>query len=134
MNAKLHTYYSVNYATYKGADKTDDNIYSKFLLETLNSIRERFPPYKLELKIHAQVILLRNLSGGLCNVTRLNIKNLYKYNVEAVILTGENIDSTAFIPRITSNTEKYSSFSLTLYRKQFPIRLAFAITINKSQG
>ena len=26
MNAKLHTYYSVDNATYKGVDKTDDNI------------------------------------------------------------------------------------------------------------
>ena len=59
---------------------------------------------------------------------------MYKYNIEAVIFTGENIGSTVFIPRITSNTEKNSSFSFTLYRKQFPIRLAFAITINKSQG
>lgn len=134
MNGKLHTYYSVDYATYKGVNKTDDNIYLKFPLETLNSIREGLPPYKLELKIHAQVILLRNSSGGLCNGTRLNIKNLYKYNIEAVILTEENIGSTVFIPRITSNTEKNSSFSFTLYRKQFPIRLAFAITINKSQG
>ena len=59
---------------------------------------------------------------------------MYKYSIEVVILTGENIDSTAFIPRITSNTEKNSSFPLTLYGKQFPIRLAFTITINKSQG
>ena len=129
MNGKLHTYYSVDYATYKGVDKTDDNIYLIFPLETLNSIGEGLPPYKLELIIHAQVILSRNLSGGLCNCTRLNIKNLYKYNIEAEILTGENIGSTEFIPRVTSNTEKNSSFSFTLYRKQFPIRLAFAITI-----
>ena len=40
MNGKLHIYYSVDYATYKGFDKTDDNIYLKFPLETLNSIRE----------------------------------------------------------------------------------------------
>ena len=40
MDGKLHTYYSVDYATYKGVDKTDDNIYSKFPTENLNSIRE----------------------------------------------------------------------------------------------
>ena len=64
---------------------------------------------------------------------KIKHKNLYKYNIEAVILTGENIGSTVFILWITSNTEKNSSFSFTLYRKQFPIRLAFAITFNKSQ-
>ena len=84
-------------------------------METLNSIREGLPPHKLELKINAQVILLRNLSVGLCNGTRLNIKNLYKYNVEAVILTGKNIDSTVFILRITSNTKKNSSFPFTFF-------------------
>ena len=60
-------------------------------MKTLNFIRERLPSHKLELRINAQVILLRNLSGGLCNGTRLNINNLYKYNIEAVILTRENI-------------------------------------------
>ena len=45
-------------------------MYLKFPLETLNSIREGHSPYKLELKIHAKVILLRNSSGGLCNGTR----------------------------------------------------------------
>ena len=75
---------------------------------------------------------MRNSSGGLCNGTRLSIKNLYEYNIEAVILTGEN--STVFIHRITSNTEKNSFFPFTSNRKQFPIRLAFAIAINKSQG
>ena len=52
-------------------------------------------PHKLELKIHAQVILLRNLSGGLCNVTRLNIKVLYKYNIEAVYY--DDTDNNEFI-------------------------------------
>ena len=32
-----------------------------------------------------KIIKRRNSSGGLCNGTRLNIKNLYKYNIEAVI-------------------------------------------------
>ena len=60
-------------------------------METLNYIGEGLSPHKLELKINAPVILLRNLIEGLCSGTRLNIKNLYKYNIEAVILTVENI-------------------------------------------
>ena len=35
---------------------------------------------------------------------------------------------------ITLNTGDSSSFPFTLFRKQFPIVLAFAITTNKSQG
>lgn len=81
-------------------------------------------------------MLIRNLSitEGLCNGTRLKITNLFKYNIEAEIITGENIGNKVFIPRITLNTGDSSSFPFILYRKQFPIVLAFAITINKSQG
>ena len=81
MTGKLHTYYSIDYVTYEGVDKTDKNICLKFRVETLNTIREGLPPHKLELKINVQVILLRNLSAELCNGTRLKIKNLYKYNI-----------------------------------------------------
>ena len=51
-------------------------------------------------------MLIRNLSivDGLCNGTRLKITNLYKYNIEAEIITGENKGNKVFIPRITLST------------------------------
>ena len=76
MNGKLITYYSIDYATYKGADKSDENIYLQFSIGTLNSIREGLPPHKLPLKINPQVLSLRNLSGGLCYGRRLKIKKI----------------------------------------------------------
>ena len=60
MPGKLITYYSIDYATQKGVDKSDWNIYLQFPIETLNLIREGLPLHKLELKIDAQVILLQN--------------------------------------------------------------------------
>ena len=72
----LKIYYSIDVATYKGVDKSDNNIYLKYPPETLHKIREGLPPHELRLKKNAQVILLRNLSGGLCNGTRLKIKKL----------------------------------------------------------
>ena len=128
------TFYSIDQATYKGVDKSDTNIYLQYPPETLNKIREGLPPHELKLKKNAQIILLRNLSGGLCNGARLIIQKLYKYNIKARILTGENIGSTVFIPWITTDTSDNSSFPFILYRKQFPVKLAFAISINKSQG
>uniref|UniRef100_A0A0K0FHY9 ATP-dependent DNA helicase n=1 Tax=Strongyloides venezuelensis TaxID=75913 RepID=A0A0K0FHY9_STRVS len=49
------------------------------------------------------------------------------------IRKGLNKDKTVLIPRIVlySSEEEYP---FTLTRKQFPVRLAFAMTINKSQG
>jgi hypothetical protein len=136
MEGETKTYYSIDTATYKGVDKSDDNIYINFPIETLNSIREGLPPHELNLKIGAIVMLIRNLSitDGLCNGTRLKVTKLFKYNIEAEIITGDKIGNKVFIPRITLNTGDLSSLPLILYRKQFPLVLAFAMTINKSQG
>ena len=96
----------------------------------LNNIRE------LKLKINAIVMLIRNISitEVMCNGTRLKITGLFSHNIKAKIITGERIGEEVFIPRITLNTGDSSSFPFTLFRKQFPIVFAFAITINKSQG
>lgn len=120
----------------KGVDRTDDDIHLNYPIEVLNNIREGLPPHKLNLKINAIVMLIRNISinDGLCNGTRLKITKLYKYNIEAEIITGEKIGNKVFIPRITLNTGDSSLLPFNLYRKQFPIILAFAMTINKSQG
>ena len=54
--------------------------------------------------------------------------------IEGKILRGTHAGKTAFIPRISLETSQSSGLPFTLRRRQLPIRLAFAITINKSQG
>jgi ATP-dependent exoDNAse (exonuclease V) alpha subunit len=49
-----------------------------------------------------------------------------------MILTGERAGRIEFIPRITISIN--NEYSFTLNRHQFPVKLAFAMTINKSQG
>ena len=81
-------------------------------------------------------MLLRNLdpSAGLCNGTRLIITALKTRVIEAKILTGTHAGEPAFIPRLVLTTDTSSALPFNLRRRQFPIRIAFGISINKSQG
>ncbi len=53
--------------------------------------------------------------------------------IEAKIITGNNVDKRVFIPRIIM-CPSGTNWPFVLRRRQFPVRLAFAITINKSQS
>ena len=80
-------------------------------------------------------MLLRNLNQneGLCNGTRLIITRLATWVIEVEIITGTNIGKRVFIPRITLSPSD-SKWPFVLKRRQFPISVCFAMTINKSQG
>ena len=90
---------------------------------------------ELKLKKGVIVMLLRNLNigQGLCNGTRLKITRMFDHCVEGEILTGNSKGNLAVIPRIKliSNTTK---IPFKLARIQLPLVIAFAMTINKSQG
>ncbi|XP_038701878.1 uncharacterized protein LOC119998611 [Tripterygium wilfordii] len=104
--------------------------------EFLNSLKiSGIPKHQLTLKVGLPIMLLRNInqSKGLCNGTRLIITQLGKWFVQAEIITGTNIGERVFIPRIIlSSTDTRLPF--TIKRRQFPVDVCFAMTINKSQG
>ena len=126
---------------YPSADSTDsaDNVHRQpqvYSSEFLRSLRiSDLPPGELKLKIGIPVILLRNLnpSEGLCNGTRLIIRNLQNKVIDAEIITGSHVGRRVFIPRITLSPSN-NNLPFILKRRQFPIRVAFSMTINKSQG
>ncbi|KAF7808275.1 ATP-dependent DNA helicase PIF1-like [Senna tora] len=128
--------------TYLSSDsicKSDTNVQSLedvYTPDILNSIRcSGVPNHLLKLKVGAPIMLLRNLdrSIGLCNGSRLIITQLGKHVLEARSISGSNVGQEIFIPR-TVLTPSYSSLQFRFQRRQFPISLCLAMTINKSQG
>ena len=112
---------------------TNSHIYP---IEFLNSMDPpSLPPHNLVLKKGVPVILLRNMdvNAGLCNGTRLKVKEIGRRLIECEVLTGAKKGTTAIIPRF-SLTPSENNLPFNLRRLQFPIKLAFAMTINKSQG
>ncbi|WVZ56644.1 hypothetical protein U9M48_007140 [Paspalum notatum var. saurae] len=85
--------------------------------------------------IGTPVMLLRNLNQhlGLCNGTRIMITKLGDTLLEGIIITGTHIGEKTHIPRINLTT-KGNKWPFTLCRRQFPIKICYSMTINKSQG
>ncbi|EGT52382.1 hypothetical protein CAEBREN_18254 [Caenorhabditis brenneri] len=95
------------------------------------------PPHRLRLKVGAQVVLMRNISieQGLCNGTRLTVD---KFGDDIIYCTvnnpRHNSPPKVYLHRMLLSATGKGAKNCGFKRLQYPIRLAYAMTINKSQG
>jgi ATP-dependent DNA helicase PIF1 len=111
----------------------DVNESAHYPIEFLNSLEPAgMPLHNLLFKIGFPIVLLRNLDAPRpCNGIRLIVKNGMPHVIEATILTSCAQSEDVFVPRILIIP---TDMPFEFKRLQFPVRLAFATSINKAQG
>ncbi|ONM18759.1 hypothetical protein ZEAMMB73_Zm00001d004347 [Zea mays] len=122
------------YHSFDTAVDDPNNYYPSEFLNTLTP--NGLPPHVLKLKVGCPIMLLRNIdpANGLCNGTRLVVRGFQKNSIDAEIVLGQHAGMRIFLPRIPLCPSDDEMFPFQFKRKQFPIRLSFAMTVNKAQG
>ncbi|GJU99852.1 ATP-dependent DNA helicase PIF1-like protein [Tanacetum coccineum] len=127
------------YLSCDSVDKTEHNAaidQSIFSPEFINGLKFfGVPNNRLVLKVGVPIMLLRNIDqpNGLCNGTRLQVLKLTRISISTQIINGTNFGKKVIIPRLRI-TPSDKRLPLKIVRKQFPLSVSFAMTINKSQG
>ncbi|KAL4195061.1 hypothetical protein AMTRI_Chr05g62650 [Amborella trichopoda] len=93
--------------------------FSKTIFSDLNPLQSNCPLIK---------------DSCLCNGTKLICKTFHRNTIEAQITIGNTSKQIAFLSRIPMQPSENFFLPVQFKRKQFHFRLAFVMTINKSQG
>ncbi len=115
----------------------DDDGASAIPTESLNRTnRSGMPLHDLRLRPGCVVMLLRKLDAsiGLTNGSRLQVISATLRLVSCRILGGRHHGKQVGIPRIRNQVFEGGTGGLAFERRQFPLAVAYAMSINKGQG
>lgn len=124
---------SRTYLSIDSAISEEDTL--RYPVEFLNSLNPGcVPNHSIMLKIGVPIIIIRSIHPPVVvNGTRCLVTGLQPNIIEAQITKGPYEGNVIYIPRIpiipTDNANP-----IIFKRLQFPVKLAFAMTINRSQG
>lgn len=121
---------------YTSVDNMTDPDAVPLTTEVLNKIElSGMPAHKIRLKPGVPVLLTRNLDAPrIVNGTLCVVKNLMPNVLELTVLTGPDRGQSTFVPRIPVESSSDSGVGFSFRRLQFPVSVAFGMTINRSQG
>ena len=117
------------------SDDPHDILRNMLTEDVLNNYNKNgVPPHVLNLKINDTCIIQRNLNKkeGLTNNARVRIIAITTKCIRVQTLFENK--KTFSLPRIRFKFRLPFGRSFELLRTQFPLRLAYSISINKSQG
>ncbi|KAL6602737.1 hypothetical protein ACP70R_043098 [Stipagrostis hirtigluma subsp. patula] len=137
INMKMIDRFQGEEMVYHSFDCAVDDPHNYYPSEFLNTLAlSGLPPHILRLKIGCPIMLLRNIdpANGLCNGTRLVVRQFNKNTIDAEIVLGQHAGKRVYPPRIPLCPSDDEMFPFQFKKKQFPIRLSFAMTVNKAQG
>ncbi|PWZ11729.1 ATP-dependent DNA helicase PIF1 [Zea mays] len=137
INVKMIDRFQGEHMVYHSLDSAMDDPHNYYPPEFLNTLTPNgLPPHVLKLKIGCHVILLRNIdpANGLCNGTRLVVHGFQRNSIDTEIVLGQHVGKRIFLPCIPLCPSDEDMFPFQFKRKQFPVRLSFAMTVNKPQG
>ncbi|PWZ52035.1 1,4-dihydroxy-2-naphthoyl-CoA synthase, peroxisomal [Zea mays] len=137
INVKMIDRFQGENMVYHSFDSAMDDPHNYYPPEFLNTLTPNgLPPHVLKLKIGCPIILLRNIdpANGLCNGTRLVVRGFQRNSIDAEIVLGQHAGKRIFLPRIPLCPSDEEMFPFQFKRKQFPVRLSFAMMVNKAQG
>lgn len=128
-----------NYRYYRSFDAVAEDAGRQVLLvseEVLNNLdMSCLPPHELALKLNSVVIMMRNINvpNGLVNGQRFLVSKMYDNCIQLTFLSGPRRGQKEFIHRVKLYSDE-EEFGVKFSRHQFPLRLAYSLSINKAQG